>query len=396
MPRALEGVVVVDLGQVYNGPYCSMLLAYLGAEIIKIESPGGEPMRWRVQDKESHAFMMLNSDKRGIVLNLKDERGKEIFLDLVREADVVVENFTAGVMDRLGLGYDVLSEVNPRIVMASGKGFGNSGPYRDYPAMDLTVQAMTGILSATGFPDAPPVKAGVAVADFMGGVHLMAGIVTALFQRERTDRGQLVEVSMQDAILPALASNLGGYFESGGKLPERTGNRHGGLSICPYNVYPSTDGWVAILCMTNRHWASLARTMGKEELAEDPSYGSTTERAARMDEIDEMVASWTRNFPKEDVVGRLLDARVPCAPVRSLEEVVNDPHIRHRDMLPEVEHPTMGNTRVFGNPIHLSQSESAHFNAAPLLGQHTDEVLASRTGRTPEQLAQLRADGVIT
>lgn len=394
MARALEGVTVVDLGQIYNGPYCSMLLSYLGAEVIKVEPPGGESMRWRARGEESPAFMLINPNKRGICLDLKTKEGREILLDLVRDADVVVENFAAGVMDRLGLSYETLSGVNPRVIVASGKGYGNSGPHRDYPAMDITVQAMTGVVSVTGFPDGPPVKAGVALADFMGGVHLMAGIVTALYQRERTGRGQYVEVSMQDAVLPSLTSNLGGFFQSGGTLPERTGNRHGGLSMAPYNVYPASDGWVAIFVVTARHWAAFAREMDREDLAEHPDYVETTDRAEKMDEIDALISAWTREFPKDELVRRLLAARVPCAPVRTLSEVVEDPHVGHRGMLPEVEHPTMGPTRVYGSPIRLSDSETPKPSPAPLLGEHTAEVLQQKLGLDEDEVARLRDEGV--
>ena len=294
MSGPLDGVVVIDLGQVYNGPYCTMLLSRLGADVIKVEPPGGEPVRVRAGERgESHAFSLLNGGKRGIVLDLKQPAGRSALLALAAGADVLVENFAPGVMSRLGLDYDVLHEVNPRLVVASGKGYATAGPYREFRAMDLTVQAMTGVLSATGFPDAPPVKSGAAVADFAAGAHLAVGILAALHQRERTGGGQFVEVAMQDATLPMLTSGLAGLLDSGGTRPERTGNRHGGMAYCPYNVYPAADGWIAVLCLNERHWQRLCDVMDRPDLARSPAYADNAQRVSRMADLDLVVAQWT-------------------------------------------------------------------------------------------------------
>src|SRR5947199_7207502 len=219
--RPLEGMLVLDLGQVYNGPYCGLLLGFMGARVLKIEGPEGDIVRRRKRDVEPYPLVMLNSNKESVVLDLKHPDGKTLFLRLARQADVVVENFAAGVMDRLGLGWEVLHKENPRLVYGSGTGFGLTGPYRDLPAMDLTIQAMSGIMNATGFPDLPPVKAGPAVCDFLAAVHLFGGIVTALLQRERTGLGQLVEVSMHEAAVVALASALGVFMDGDTKVPPR-------------------------------------------------------------------------------------------------------------------------------------------------------------------------------
>ena len=395
MARALDGILVLDLGQIYNGSYCGLLLSYLGAEVVKVESPSGDPTRWRVKGRESQPFMMLNSNKKGVRLDLKTDRGKDLFLRLVERADVVVENFAPGTMQRLGLGYPVLSEVNPRLVVASGKGFGSSGPHRDYPAMDLTIQAMTAVMTTTGFAGQPPVKAGIAPADFMGGVHLLSSVLAALYQRERTGRGQLVEVSMQEALLPALTSALGGYFESNGTLPEQTGNRHNGLSVCPYNVYPASDGWVAILCMTDRHWRALCGLMERDDLRDDPTLATTPGRCASMDMIDEAVGDWTRHQAKADLFERITAAHIPAAPLTRLSELVADPHLRERGMLREVEHPTMGTVTVFGNPLRLAASDPVETRPAPLHGEHTDLVLKEHLGLGADELSQLRDEGVI-
>src|SRR2546425_7523217 len=232
--RPLEGMLVLDLGQIYNGPYCGLLLGFMGARVLKIEAPEGDIVRRRKREVEPYPLLvMLNSNKESVVLDLKHPDGKALFLRLARTADVLVENFAAGVMNRLGLGWEVLRKENPRLVYGSGTGFGLSGPYRDLPAMDLTIQAMSGIMNATGFADRPPVKAGPAVCDFLGGVHLFAGILGALVQRERTGQGQFVEGAMLDAAIIALASALGAFMDTDGGVPARTGNRHPAPAIAP-------------------------------------------------------------------------------------------------------------------------------------------------------------------
>src|SRR5947208_10230041 len=268
--RPLEGMLVLDLGQVYNGPYCGLLLGFMGARVLKIEPPEGDVVRRRKRDVEPYPLVMLNSNKESVVLDLKHPEGKALFLRLARKADVVVENFAAGVMDRLGLGWEVLRAQNPRLVYGVGHGFGLTGPYRDLPAMDLTIQAMSGIMNATGFPDRPPVKAGPAVCDFLGGVHLFAGILGALVQRERTGQGQFVEVAMLDAAIIALASALGVFMDGDTSVPARTGNRHPALAMAPYNVYETRDGHSAIFTPTARRWERIPKVRGREDLPVHP------------------------------------------------------------------------------------------------------------------------------
>lgn len=394
--RPLEGMLVLDLGQVYNGPYCGLLLGFMGARVIKIEPPEGDVVRRRKRDVEPYPLVMLNSNKESVVLDFKHPEGKALFLRLARRADVVVENFAAGVMDRLGLGWEVLRRENPRLVYGVGTGFGLSGPYRDLPAMDLTIQAMSGIMNATGYPDLPPVKAGPAVSDFLAGVHLFAGILGALLHRERTGQGQLVEVAMLEASVMALASAVGAVMDADGSVPERTGNRHPALAIAPYNVYPTNDGYVAIFTASERHWHSIARVLGREDLLTNPDFASTPARAARMQEIDAMVEAWTRPRGKDEVMVLLNQAHVPCAPVRNAREVVNDPHLAERGMWVEVEHPKRGKTRVPISPIRLHGSPpSAVKRAAPLLGQDTDRVLSELLGLDPAELAALHTAGAI-
>lgn len=394
--RPLDGMLVLDLGQIYNGPYCGLLLGFMGARVLKIESPEGDVVRRRKRDVEPYPLVMLNSNKESVVLDLKHPDGKALFLRLVRMADAVVENFAPGVMDRLGLGWETLRRENPRLVYASGSGFGLSGPYRDLPAMDVTIQAMSGIMNATGFEDSSPVKAGPAVCDFLAGVHLFGGVVSALLHRERTGEGQLVEVAMLEAAVMALASAIGVFMDGDTKVPPRTGNRHPALAVAPYNVYPASDGHVAIFTASERHWHSIARALGREDLLDDPGYGSTPGRAARADEIDAMVEAWTRPRTKAEVVKALTEAHVPCAPVRTTEEVVNDPHLAARGVWTEIEHPRRGKTRVPNSPIRLHGSAARPIERmAPLLGQDTDRVLAELLGLDADELAALHSAGVI-
>lgn len=256
----LEGVVVIDLGQVYQGPYAGFLMAQAGATVIKVEPPNGEPVRHRARISKGNAvpFAMLNANKRNISLNLKSPEGVKVLKELAAKADVLIENYAPGVLDRLGIGYSVLSAINPRLVYGSATGYGLSGPDRDNLAMDLTVQAVSGIMSVTGFADGPPVKAGPAITDFISGVHLYAGILTALYDREKSGRGRLVEIAMVETVYPAMASNLADVFNRKAAAP-RTGNRHGGLAEAPYNVYPASDGYVAIISVNESHWTGFGK-----------------------------------------------------------------------------------------------------------------------------------------
>jgi formyl-CoA transferase len=391
----LEGFTVLELGQVYNVPYCALLLAHLGADVIKIEPPIGEPARHRAGGQDATPFVMLNSGKRSVRLDLKTAAGREVLLKLAARADVVVENYRAGVLDKLGLSYDILQKANPRLVVASGRGFSRRGPYKHLAAMDLTVQAMTGVMAATGFADQPPVKAGPAIADFLGGVHLLAAILAALLQREQTGQGQHVEVAMQDAMLPALASNLGALLDSKGTLPERTGNRHGGLALCPYNTYPATDGWVAIFCATDRQWLSLCDVLERPDLKTDPSLQTNPGRAKRMQEIDAIVSEWTGARQRVDCLAVLGEAGIPAAPVKSLQEVVDDEQVAASGMLRTLEHPRRGTVRVFGSPLHLADSPQPTLHVAPALGEHTRQVLHELLGASEVELDELHAQGAI-
>lgn len=397
MDRPLRGYRVLDLGQIYQGPYCGMLLSYLGADVIKVEPPWGENVRSRSEDGRPPQVQLLNPNKRGITLNLKAEEGKQALKDLVAESDVLIENFASGKMAELGLGYDDLRAVNPGLVYGHASGYGDDGPYAEYPAMDLTVQAMSGVMHTTGFPDAPPVKAGPAICDFLGGVHLVTGVVSALLQRERSGEGQYLDVGMFDCMYPTLASPLASLV-SEQETPPRTGNRHSGLAISPYNAYEVEDGYVVIICIAERHWEQLAETMGRADLIGDDRYASKVDRARHNDEIDAMIESWLEGRTKAEVVDTLLERNVPCAPVTAVDELLDDPHLDARQMIAEL--PNQGESGrptvpVPGMPIKLSGSDPPETTAAPLLGEHTEEVLREVAGYGADDIETLRAAEVI-
>lgn len=394
-PLPLAGIRVLDLTQIYNGPYATFLMAMAGAEVIKVEPPGGEHLRRR--DAQAGAFMpfaMLNGCKKSISLNLKSERGRALFLDLVATVDVVIENYSPGVMDRLGLGYEELRARNPRLIFSSGSGYGQSGGYRDLMAMDLTVQAMSGVMSVTGQPDGPPTKAGAALCDFFGGVHLYGATVTALFRREVTGHGARIDVAMLDAVYPAMASNIGMLYGSRSDLPSRTGNRHGGLSLCPYNVYPTADGHVSIICNSDRHWRNLLAAMGRMDLSDDPRTLTMTDRVQNMEFIDAEIATFTGTMTKAALGALLQENKVPHAPVRELKEVMNDPVLHERGMLFEVDHPAYGRITLNNSPLRFDDTESRTYECSPECGEHNEEVFA-RLGVTASGLAGLREEGAL-
>ena len=393
----LDGITVIDLSHVYNGPYATFLMAMAGANVIKVEPFQGEHLRSR-GDMGGAAlpFAMLNSNKKPVTLNLKTEKGRELLRELVQRADILVENFAPGVMDRLGLGADELHKINPRLVYGSSSGYGKDGPYRDYPAMDLVMQAMCGVIDSTGFADQPPVKSGAALCDFMAGIHLYGAIVTALYERERTGIGRTVEVSMQDATYASLASNLGMLHARGDKAPARTGNRHGGLGISPYNVYPTTDGYVVLNCPGDHHFHSVLDVLGRPDLKDDPRFVSRSARVENFEAVDELLESWTRTQSRNEVARLMLEKKVPCAPVRGLAEVMQDENMHARGSLQRIQHPELGEVVVPHSPLVFEGSTRLEIEPSLPLGASNDEVYGTWLGHTPEELQVLKTEGVIS
>jgi crotonobetainyl-CoA:carnitine CoA-transferase CaiB-like acyl-CoA transferase len=393
---ALKGVKVVCVGQFYFAPYCSMLLARLGADVIKIEAPAGDPYRrLPTADAEgtSVQFSMLNSGKRALRLDLKKPAGRDVLRRLAKSADVLIQNLAPGAMDRFGLGYEELHEINPRLIVASGTGFGSFGPYAGEPAMDLTIQARSAVMSTTGMMDGPPLRTGPSVVDFMGGTHLVAGVLAALYQREHTGQGQHVEVALQDAILPSLTSNIAGMITSSGSMPERTGNRHGGLAVVPYNSYPTNDGWVTVLCPTQAHWERLTEVMN-DPATDDPRFADMAGRCIHDGDVDAIVERWTSTRSKDEISALLAKANIPNAPVLGLAEILYDPHVRERGVLRHMS-DERGDWLTLGSPLFLSDSPLVEPTRAPLLGADTRQILTDDLGLSNEEIDELYAAGAV-
>lgn len=393
--QPLEGVTVLDLGQIYNGPYCGYLLAMAGARVIKVEPPAGEGMRGRGGNGlASYPFMMLNGNKETITLNLKEERGRDLLKRLVVHADVLLENFSPGTMERNGVGSETLLAANPRLIYGAATGFGRGGPHRDYRAMDVTVQAMTGVVAITGHDGEPPLKSGPALCDILGGVHLYAAIVSALLRRARTGKGAVLDVAMQDAVFPTLTSALGAYYAIGGN-PPRTGNHHQARAVAPYNVYAASDGHVAIICIREGHWRSLTRAMGRPELAGDPRFESMKERARHMQDTDDAVEAWTRTLPRDEVFRILQEHDVICAPVQSLDDVLNDPHLLERGALARLAHEGYGEVTLPSTPLRFEDVQPPPVTLPRLLGADNEAVFGELLGLSAAEVGELGDAGVI-
>jgi len=392
----LSGITVIDLSHVYNGPYAAFLMALAGATVIKVEPLTGEHLRSR-GDMGGAAlpFAMLNSNKQAVTLNLKAPRGVALLKEMAARTDILIENFAPGVTDRLGIGPATLQAINPRLIYGSSSGYGKTGPYKDYPAMDLVMQAMSGVMSTTGFPDQPPVKAGAALCDFSAGIHLYGAIMTALYERERTGKGRVVEVSMQDSIYASLASNLGMLHARGDAAPSRTGNRHGGLGISPYNAYRTSDGYVVLNAPGDQHFRAILDVIGRAELKDDPRFATRGARVANMLAVDELLEAWTSQHPKNEVAEKMLAASVPCAPVRELSEVIVDKNMHERGSLQWFDHPELGRVVLPHSPLRFEGLPLMPLEASAPLGKDNRRVFGDWLGHGEQDLDRLIADGVI-
>ena len=392
----LSGVTVLDLSHVYNGPYATFLMALSGARVIKIEPRTGEHLRSRGDMGGADLpFAMLNSNKQPITLDLKSARGKDLLRQLVGKADILVENFAPGVMERLGLGAEELRSINPTLIYGSSSGYGADGPYRNYPAMDLVVQAMSGVINSTGFPDGPPVKSGAALCDFFAGIHLYAAIMTALYERERTGKGRIVEVSMQDATYCSLASNYGMQHARGDDAPARTGNRHSGLGVSPYNAYETSDGYVVINSPGDHHFRAILDVIGRPDLKDDPRFVSRTARVQHAQDVDALLTEWTHRKTKQEVANAMLGAKVPSAPVRDLNEVMSDPNMLARGSLQTIDHPALGTVNLPHSPFNFRGLERLPLEASRPLGDANREIVVEFLGLSIEECADLENDGII-
>ncbi len=398
MPKALEGIRVLDLTQYEAGPACTQMLAWLGAEVIKIEPPGGEAGRVALSDtrgEDAWFFLLLNSNKKGVTLNLKSPRGRAMFEAMAKTADVVVENLGPGAMDRLGLGYAALKRLNPRIIAASVKGFGSGGPYSDYKSFEWIAQAMAGAMSMTGAPDGPPTKAIGGLADTGAGLHTAIGILAAIIQRQATGVGQQLEVAQQDAVVNLLRIHLRETYVSGKPAP-RQGNRS--AAAAPSNLYRcrpfGPNDYVFVHCATAEMWKTLTTIVGRPELGDDPRYADRRDRVQFMDEIDAMIEAWTEKRTKHEALETLAGAGVPAGAVLDSAEVLADKHLRQRGFIVDLEHPRRGTYPMPTNPVRLSDSPT-EVTRAPLLGEHNAAVYGALLGYDAAALETLRRDGVI-
>lgn len=395
MPKPLDGLRIIDLTRVLAGPYCTMLLADMGADVVKIENPvGGDDSRAFGPYKNglSAYYMGLNRSKRSITLNLKHEKAKEMLKSLIREADVVVENYKPGTMNKLGLGYEVLREINPGIIYAASSGFGQTGPYSSKAAYDLIIQGMSGFMSITGFDKEHPVKAGSSIADIFAGVFTTIGILSALEYRRKTGVGQMVDVAMLDCMVATLENALATY-DCAGKSPEPIGNVH--RSIAPFASFTTADGQVNVCAGNDELWRRFCEVIGMPEYVSDPRFADNKARVANFGELrplinERMIARNTAEWTAA------LDAvKVPCGPIMDMEQVVNDPHIQSRDMIVALTHPVAGELLVPGVPIKFSESPASIKCAAPELGEHNMEIYTELLGLNESEIDELKRQGTI-
>jgi formyl-CoA transferase/CoA:oxalate CoA-transferase len=391
----LAGVLVVDLTRFMAGPYGTQLLAYLGADVVKIEEPGrGDPMRGLSrysQNGLSAHFASGNSSKRSVTLDLRSDEGKRVFLDLVARADVVMENFRPGTLERLGLGYDTLREVNPRLVFASVTGFGQSGPWAGWPSYDLIAQAIGGTMSLTGEPGRPPVKMGVPIGDLAGGVLGALGVVAALYRRERSGAGEAIDVSMLDAQLSLLNYHAHFWFASG-EVPQAEGDGHPNLA--PYRSFETASGRLVVAVYGDPFWPGFCRALDAPELIDDPRFARNELRLANRPELEALVERRLRERPREEWQERFVAEGVPAGPLNSVADAVRSVQALAREMIVDVDGPDGEPMRVLGNPIKV-RSGTPVPSAPPALGRHTDDVLAGLLGYDRERIAALHEAGIV-
>ena len=393
MKKALEGIKVVDLTSALNGPFCTMMMADYGAEVLKIEPVFGDQMRtWGPIDEESGEsgfFCYVNRNKKGATLNLKTEKGKEMLWKLIKEADVLVENYKGGVTERLGIDYESVKKVNPNIIYASGSGFGQTSPLKHRPCYDIVAQAMGGMANLTGFPETIPTKVGPSIADHVAGIYLYVGVATALVHRERTGEGQLVDVSMIDTIFSLLENSLVKYT-MGGYIPERNGNID--PSIAPFDIFECKDGFVAIGVGNDRLFDKFCHTIDHTELLEDPRYETNDLRCQNYQpDLQNVIADWAKDYTKAEIEKIMDEAVIPCGPVLNVKEAIEHPHIQAREMMVHCDHPTAGDLYFQGVVAKLSETPGTVDFPSPLLGQHNCEIF----GITKEEEEQLKAEGVL-
>jgi crotonobetainyl-CoA:carnitine CoA-transferase CaiB-like acyl-CoA transferase len=395
MSYPLQGVRVLELGQIIAGTYGNQVLSDLGAEVIKIEAPEGDLGRIpsvAPYKGVSTLFLTFNRNKKSVVINLKSDAGRALFYELVKVSDVVVDNFRAGVLERLRVDYARLSTINPRIIHCSVTGFGSDGAYKDYPALDLVVQAISGHLSITGEPGRPPARVGIPLGDLSGGIFSCKAILAALYQRERTGLGCRIDTSMFDGML-SLLSYMGTHYLSTGEVPTPQGSAH--EFTVPWQAFQAADGYIVIATRQENFWRKLCTVLGAPGLAEDPRFATNPRRLEHRSELIPIIENIVRTRTVADWLERLRAAEVPAAPVNDLAGAFAEPPVAERGMIVEYDHPDVGKVRLPGNPIKLSGAAGTPSRPAPRLGEHTDAVLTELLKLPPQQIAALRKAGAI-
>jgi crotonobetainyl-CoA:carnitine CoA-transferase CaiB-like acyl-CoA transferase len=390
---ALSGLRVIDLTRVLAGPFCTMMLADMGAEVIKVEEPGkGDDSRHFApfRNGESAYYMNLNRNKKGVTLNLK--KGRDIFIELVKTADVLVENYRPGTMDRLGLGYETLKKINPRLVYGAVSGFGDTGPYRLRPGYDIIGQAMGGLMSTTGWPGGEPTRTGTAMGDVLAGLSVTIGILAALRHRDQTGCGQKVDVALVDSVVASLEVITQIYLTDG-HIPERIGNRY--ESTYPYDSFKANDGDVVVGAANDKLWQLVCQVIEQPDLQNDERFDTNHKRVQRHAEIKPIIEAWTKTHSVDEIVDRMLAAGVPVAPINTIDRLVTDPHIAvAREMFVDVEHPKAGVLKLTGAHIKLTETPPSIRTPSPELGQHNGEVFGSLLGMVSSEIEKLTQDGV--
>ena len=397
MKKALEDIVVLDLTRVLAGPYCTMMLADYGARVIKIEIPGkGDDTRafGPLKNGASMYYANVNRGKKGITLNMKHEKGKDIFKEMVKKADVVVENYRPGVMDKLGLGYDILKEINPRIIYAAVSGFGCYGPNSRRPGYDIIAQATGGLMSITGEPGGHPLRVGNAMGDVLGGMNLTIGILMALHARELTGHGQRVDVSLVDSVVSSLEIGIQRFFASG-KQPELMGNRY--ASAYPYDSFKAKDGLFVIGCGNDKLFTLLCnKVINMPELLIDPRFETNIKRCEHHAELKPIIENWSSQHTIDEAVELILAAGVPAAPINDLPRVTTDSHIAGaREMFVPLHHPIIGDMKVNGNPVKLMETKPDITVPAPELGQDNADIYKEFLNLNENDLKELQENKII-
>ena len=393
--KPLENLVVLDLTRVLAGPYSAMMMGDFGANIIKIEQPGvGDDSRafGPFVGKESAYYMSLNRNKRSMTLNFKEQGARDLFKEMVKKADVVLENYRPGTMEKFGLGYDVLKEINPSIIYAACSGFGETGPYSQKPAYDIIVQAMGGIMSITGQEGGEPTRPGASIGDIIAGLFTTIGVSMALYHRAMTGEGQKIDVAMLDCQVAILENAISRYLVNG-VVPGPLGNRH--PSITPFEAFTASDGHVIVGAGNDRLWKKLCEMIGKPELISDSRFLTNGDRTNNQKALKPILDEVFKTKKIDEWLAMLEEAGVPCAPINTVDRVVKDPQVNARHMLVEIEHPVAGKMHLPGVPIKMYKTPGSVDKAAPLLGQHTEEILKELLGMSKEEVDALRAKDIL-